>query len=193
MGNTDRNINKKNKRAIKMMMWLGIASLFMTFAGFTSAFIVSKSREDWILNFDLPTAFSFSLFIIITSSLSLILARRELLKNNFRSTTIYLTITFVLGVIFIISQFIGFNEIIENGYHFTGPTSTITTSFIFLIAFVHLVHVAAGLLVLLFVIYRNIKRKYSINNILGFELASIFWHFVDILWIYLFLFLVFFR
>ena len=193
MGNTDRNINKKNKRAIKMMVWLGIASLFMTFAGFTSAFIVSKSREDWILNFDLPTAFSFSLFIIITSSLSLILARRELLKNNFRSTTIYLTITFVLGVIFIISQFIGFNEIIENGYHFTGPTSTITTSFIFLIAFVHLVHVAAGLLVLLFVIYRNIKRKYLTNNILGFELASIFWHFVDILWIYLFLFLVFFR
>ena len=193
MGNTDRNINKKNKRAIKMMVWFGIASLFMTFAGFTSAFIVSKSREDWILNFDLPTAFSFSLFIIITSSLSLILARRELLKNNFRSTTIYLTITFVLGVIFIISQFIGFNEIIENGYHFTGPTSTITTSFIFLIAFVHLVHVAAGLLVLLFVIYRNIKRKYSTNNILGFELASIFWHFVDILWIYLFLFLVFFR
>lgn len=193
MGNTDGNINKKNKRAIKMMVWLGIASLFMTFAGFTSAFIVSKSREDWILNFDLPTAFSFSLFIIITSSLSLILARRELLKNNFRSTTIYLTITFVLGVIFIISQFIGFNEIIENGYHFTGPTSTITTSFIFLIAFVHLVHVMAGLLVLVFVIYRNIKRKYSINNILGFELALIFWHFVDILWIYLFLFLVFFR
>lgn len=193
MGNTDGNINKKNKRAIKMMMWLGIASLFMTFAGFTSAFIVSKSREDWILNFDIPAAFSFSLFIIITSSLSLILARRELLKNNFRSTTIYLTITFVLGVIFIISQFIGFNEIIENGYHFTGPTSTITTSFIFLIAFVHLVHVMAGLLVLVFVIYRNIKRKYSINNILGFELALIFWHFVDILWIYLFLFLVFFR
>jgi len=193
MGNTDGNINKKNKRAIKMMVWLGIASLFMTFAGFTSAFIVSKSREDWILNFDLPAAFSFSLFIIIISSLSLILARRELLKNNFRSTTIYLTITFALGVIFIISQFIGFNEIIENGYHFTGPTSTITTSFIFLIAFVHLVHVAAGLLVLLFVIYRNIKRKYSTNNILGFELASIFWHFVDILWIYLFLFLVFFR
>ena len=193
MGNTEGNINKKNKRAIKMMLWFGIASLFMTFAGFTSAFIVSKSREDWILNFDLPTAFSFSLFIIITSSLSLILARRELLRNNFRSTTIYLSITFVLGVIFIISQFIGFNEIIENGYHFTGPTSTITTSFIFLIAFVHLVHVAAGLLVLLFVIYRNIKRKYSINNILGFELALIFWHFVDILWIYLFLFLVFFR
>jgi len=193
MRNSDRNINTKNKRAIKMMLWFGIASLFMTFAGFTSAFIVSKSREDWILNFDLPPAFTFSLFIIIASSLSLTLARRELLRNSFRLTTAYLTATFILGVIFIISQFIGFNEIIENGYHFTGPTSNITSSFIFLIAFVHIVHVMAGLLVLLFVIYRNIKRKYSANNILGFELASIFWHFVDILWIYLFLFLVFFR
>ena len=93
----------------------------------------------------------------------------------------------------VFSQFIGFNEIIENGYHFTGPTSTITTSFIFLIAFVHLVHVLAGILVLSFVIISNSKRKYSKNNLLGFELASIFWHFIDILWIYLFLFLVFFR
>ena len=189
----ENNIKEKNSRAIKMMLWLGIASLFMTFAGFTSAFIVSKSREDWIANFDLPQAFTFSLIVIIISSLSLFLARRELLKNNFRLTSIYLAITFLMGLAFAISQFIGFNQIIENGYHFTGPTSTITTSFIFLIAFVHLVHVLAGLLVLAFVIFNNSKRKYSKNNTLGFELASIFWHFVDILWIYLFLFLVFFR
>ena len=189
----NRNIKEKNARALKMMLWLGIASLFMTFAGLTSAFIVSKSREDWILNFDLPSAFTFSLVLIIISSLTLILARGELLKNNFRATTIYLFITLFLGVSFAISQFIGFNEIIENGYHFTGSTSTITTSFIFLIAFVHLVHVLAGILVLSFVIISNSKRKYSKNNLLGFELASIFWHFIDILWIYLFLFLVFFR
>ncbi|MDG2172385.1 MAG: cytochrome c oxidase subunit 3 [Flavobacteriaceae bacterium] len=189
----NRNIKENNARALKMMLWLGIASLFMTFAGLTSAFIVSKSREDWILNFDLPSAFTFSLALIIISSLTLILARRELLKNNFRVTTIYLCITLFLGVSFAISQFIGFNEIIENGYHFTGPTSTITTSFIFLIAFVHLVHVLAGIIVLSFVIISNSKRKYSKNNFLGFELASIFWHFIDILWIYLFLFLVFFR
>ena len=189
----NRNMKENNARALKMMVWLGIASLIMTFAGFTSAFIVSKSREDWILNFELPSAFTYSLVLIIISSLTLILARRELLKNNYRVTTIYLCITLFLGVSFAISQFIGFNEIIENGYHFTGPTSTITTSFIFLIAFVHLVHVLAGILVLSFVIFNNSKRKYSSNNFLGFELASIFWHFIDILWIYLFLFLVFFR
>ena len=192
MGITD-SIEVKTSKAKKMMLWFGLISITMTFAGLTSAFIVSKSREDWILNFDLPSAFTFSLALIIISSLTLILARRELLKNNFRVTTIYLCITLFLGVSFAISQFIGFNEIIENGYHFTGPTSTITTSFIFLIAFVHLVHVLAGILVLLFVIISNSKRKYSKNNFLGFELASIFWHFIDILWIYLFLFLVFFR
>jgi len=189
----DNKIKNKNSRAIKMMLWFGIASLFMTFAGFTSAFIVSKSREDWIANFDLPQAFTVSLIVIIISSISLLIARKKLLKNNFRMATTYLIITFLLGVVFAVSQFVGFNEIIINGYHFTGPTSTITTSFIFLIAFVHLVHVFAGLLVLIFVIINNSKRKYSKNEMLGFELASIFWHFVDILWIYLFLFLVFFR
>ena len=77
MSNINGNIKDKNRRAIKMMLWFGIASLFMTFAGFTSAFIVSKSREDWVLNFDLPSAFTFSLFVIIISSLSLVLANFE--------------------------------------------------------------------------------------------------------------------
>ena len=82
MESPENNIKEKNSRAIKMMLWLGIASLFMTFAGFTSAFIVSKSREDWITNFHLPQAFTYSLVVIIISSLSLFLARRELLKNT---------------------------------------------------------------------------------------------------------------
>ena len=49
-------VNKRN-RALIMMLWFGIGSLFMTFAGLTSAFIVSKNREDWVQNFDLPEAF----------------------------------------------------------------------------------------------------------------------------------------
>ena len=52
-------VNKRN-RALKMMLWFGIGSLFMTFAGLTSAFIVSKNREDWVQNFDLPEAFYYS-------------------------------------------------------------------------------------------------------------------------------------
>ena len=74
-------INKRN-RALKMMLWFGIGSLFMTFAGLTSAFIVSKNREDWVQNFDLPEAFYYSLIFILSSSIILIFARRLLIKNQ---------------------------------------------------------------------------------------------------------------
>ena len=97
-----------------------------------------------------------------------------------------------LGTIFIVLQFLGFNQIIENGYHFTGPTSTINTSFIFLIAFVHALHVMVALIALIVVFIKNLKGLYNSKDLIGFDLASIFWHFVDILWIYLFIFLVFF-
>ena len=74
-------VNKRN-RALKMMLWFGIGSLFMTFAGLTSAFIVSKNREDWVQNFDLPEAFYYSLIFILSSSIILIFARRLLIKNQ---------------------------------------------------------------------------------------------------------------
>ena len=183
--------NKKN-RALKMMLWFGIGSLFMTFAGLTSAFIVSKNREDWVQNFDLPEAFYYSLFFILTSSIILIFARKILLKNQIKTVTVLLLGTILLGVLFIIFQFIGFAQIIENGYHFTGPTSTINSSFIFLIAFVHLLHVLVALIALIVVFFKNLNGIYNAENLIGFDLASIFWHFVDILWIYLFIFLVFF-
>jgi cytochrome c oxidase subunit 3 len=64
------------------MLWFGIGSLFMTFAGLTSAFIVSKNREDWVQNFDLPEAFYYSLIFILSSSIILIFARRLLIKNQ---------------------------------------------------------------------------------------------------------------
>ena len=71
-------MDKKNK-ALKMMLWFGIGSLFMTFAGLTSAFIVSKNREDWISNFQLPDAFYYSLVVIIMSSICLFIARLSLI------------------------------------------------------------------------------------------------------------------
>ena len=183
--------NKKN-RALKMMLWFGIGSLFMTFAGLTSAFIVSKNREDWVQNFDLPDAFYYSLIFILSSSIILIFARKFLLKNQQKKVSVLLFCTIFLGALFIIFQFIGFGQIMNDGYHFTGPTSTINSSFIFLIAFVHIVHVLVALIALFVVFIKNLKGLYNYENYTGFDLASIFWHFVDILWIYLFIFLVFF-
>jgi cytochrome c oxidase subunit 3 len=184
---------EKQERSKKMMLWFGIGSLIMSFAGLTSAFIVSRKREDWLTDFDLPKAFYISVAVIIGSSLALFLAKKALKTNKRQQATIWLLAAFALGVFFVANQFAGFNEIIGQGYNFTGPTSNVTMSFIYLIAMLHIGHVIAGLICLLVVIYNHFKQKYNANNMLGFELAANFWHFVDVLWLCLFLFLYFFR
>lgn len=190
---TKGTLEEKNNRAKKMMLWFGIISLFMSFAGLTSAFIVSSSREDWLSDLQLPSAFTYSLAIIIVSSFTMIAAKRSLKVNKTQITGLFLSLTFVLGLVFIFSQITGFNQIIDSGYNFTGPTSNVTMSYVYVIAFVHIVHVIAGLIGLLVVIYKHFKGKYNSSNMLGVELISTFWHFIDILWIYLFLFLYFVR
>ena len=184
---------EKQKRAKKMMLWFGIISLVMSFAGLTSAFIVSSSREDWLANFTLPSAFTYSTLIIILSSVMLFLAKQTLKKNQAAVTTSLLIGAFVLGIAFIYSQIQGFNQIIASGYNFTGPTSNITMSYIYVIAVVHILHVLAGIICLFVVIINLLNKKYSNENRLGFDLASNFWHFVDVLWVYLFFFLYFFN
>ena len=183
----------KQKRAKKMMLWFGITSLAMSFAGLTSAFIVSSSREDWLVNFTLPSAFTYSTLIIILSSILLFLAKQSFKNNKSAITTSLLIGAFVLGIVFIYSQIQGFNQIIASGYNFTGPTSNITISYIYVIAVVHILHVFAGIICLFVVIINQLNKKYSKQNRLGFDLASNFWHFVDVLWVYLFFFLYFFN
>jgi cytochrome c oxidase subunit 3 len=190
---TQGTSQEKQKRAKKMMLWFGIVSLIMSFAGLTSAFIVSSSREDWLANFVLPNSFTYSTLIILLSSIFLYAAKRSLKKNQVSTTTSLLIGALVLGIAFIYSQIQGFNQIIDSGYNFTGPTSNITMSYIYIIAVVHIVHVLAGIVCLIVVIINQLNKKYSSENTLGFDLASTFWHFVDILWLYLFFFLYFFN
>lgn len=192
MDYTEGTEEVKRRRAKKMMLWFGIVSLSMSFAGFTSAYVVSSEREDWLDNFQLPEAFYVSLVVIIMSSLTMHFAKRMIKQEQRKAGTFLLLSTFALGVLFIWLQIRGFNEIIyEFGYFPTGDTSSITYTYVFLIAVVHILHVVAGLIALLVVIYNHFKRKYTKGNTLGVELATTFWHFVDILWIYLFLFFYF--
>ena len=190
---TQGTLQEKNIRAKKMMLWFGIASLIMSFAGWTSAFVVSSTREDWLKDFQLPNAFIISTIVIIVSSFTFLAAKRAIKNDNRSLTTIFLVITLVLGVFFIINQLNGFQEIINLGYNFTGPTSNVTMSYIYLIAVVHIVHVVAAIISLLVVIINHLRQKYNSKNLLGLELSATFWHFVDILWLYLFLFLYFVR
>ena len=112
-------------------------------------------------------------------------------KDNLKGSFLLLIITLVLGIGFIYFQYDGFNYLKSVGLFFTGPNSTVSTSFIIGITFMHVLHLVAGLIVLLVVIYNHFKSKYNATEMLGFELGAIFWHFVGVLWIYLFFFFYF--
>ena len=197
-------IEIKVSKAKKMMLWFGMISITMTFAGLTSAFIVSSSRPDWLDSFILPNWFTISTISIVLSSVFFQFAKFRLdkyvrvsLPENINiyiernNVNILLVLTIITAIIFIVSQFLGFNEIISQGYYFTGPESSVTTSYVYILVFLHLAHLFAGMIVLTVVISKFNKQKYEKNK-LGFELALIFWHFLGALWIYLFFFIKFF-
>lgn len=192
MGIENRPYKEKFERSRKMMLWFGIISLSMTFAGLMSAFIVSSARPDWDDDFRLPDEFFWSTAIIILSSITLVFAKKQIKAGKKSQANLSLLATFVLGLIFVILQFIGFNAIIELGYRFTGAASNVTASYIYLIVFLHLVHILSGLVVLSVMIFKQFKGRYTKEHRLGFEIGATFWHFVDVLWLLLFLFFSYF-
>jgi cytochrome c oxidase subunit 3 len=198
------SIEVKTTKAKKMMLWFGLISITMTFAGLTSAFIVSSSRPDWLESFVLPVWFSISTVSILLSSVFFQLAKYRLdqyvrvsLPENINiylqrnNVNLFLGLTILMAIIFIIAQFLGFEDIISQGYYFTGPESSVTTSYIYVLVFLHLAHLFAGIIVLTVVTAKFNRQKYEKNK-LGFEMALIFWHFLGALWIYLFFFIKYF-
>ena len=198
------SIEVKTSKAKKMMLWFGLISITMTFAGLTSAFIVSSSRPDWLESFVLPFWFTISTISILLSSVFFQLAKYRLdqyvrvsLPENINiylhrnNVNIFLGLTILMAIIFIIAQFLGFEDIISQGYYFTGPESSVTTSYIYVLVFLHLAHLFAGIIVLTVVTAKFNRQKYEKNK-LGFEMALIFWHFLGALWIYLFFFIKYF-
>ena len=184
---------ERSAKSSKMILLFAMVSMFMMFAGLTSAFIVSKSRVDWLNNFQLPTAFYFSTAVILACSVTFHLAKKAIQQDNRSKTTAMLLVTLVLGVVFVISQFVGFGQIIESGYYMTGEGSSITVTFLYIIAFMHLLHLAGGIISLLIIIYNHFKQKYNSAQTLVIELGAMYWHFLDLLWVLLFLFIYFFK
>lgn len=178
-------------RAKKMMLWFSMISITMTFGGLTSAYVVSKSRPDWLEQFVLPAAFYWSTLVIVLSSLTFWWAKKNLNVDNATSRK-GLWITLALALAFVVLQFQGFGSLIAEGYYFTGAESNVTTSFLYVLVLVHLAHLAGGLVVLAVVLTNHHRDKYQ-ENPLGFSLAHTFWHFLGFLWLYLFVFLYFLR
>ena len=183
----------RSARSSKMILLFAMVSMFMMFAGLTSAFIVSKSRVDWLKDFQLPTAFYVSTALIVACSVTFHLAKKAIQKDNRSLTMMMLLATLLLGVLFVVSQFEGFGQIIASGYYMTGQGSSITVTFLYIIAFMHLLHLAGGLISLLIIIYNHFKQKYNSTQTLGIELGAMYWHFLDLLWVLLFLFIYFFK
>ena len=153
--------NQRKARSYKLILWFAMLSMTMMFAGLTSAFVVSKSRGDWLKNFQMPSAFFISTIVIILCSVTFLLAKRAIKKDDRKATTNYLLLTLFLGFLFVFFQFKGFGQIVEQGYYFTGPESNITTTFLYIVAVTHLAHLFGGLISLLIIIYNHFKQKYN--------------------------------
>lgn len=180
------------QKASKPLLWIGILSIMMLFAGITSAYVVRADNGNWLL-FNLPNAFFLSTAVIVTSSITLFFALQMAKKNNRKGTTLGLLATFFLGILFAYLQYVGWGELYSKNIVFAGKTANASGSFLYLITFLHLLHLFAGLISVLITLKNSIKGKYNAENTLGLELCSIYWHFLDILWVYLFLFLYYIR
>jgi len=183
----------RTARSYKLILLFAMVSMTMMFAGLTSAYVVSQSRADWLKDFQLPSAFYLSTLAILGCSVTFHLAKKAIQKDNQSKTTTLLLATLALGILFVVLQFVGFGQIVENGYYFTGSASSITTTFLYIVVIVHLLHLAGGMISLLIIIYNHFKQKYNSTQSLGIELGAMYWHFLDFLWVYLFLFLYFFK
>lgn len=190
---TAEDHESRKARSYKLILLFAMISMAMMFAGLTSAYVVSQSRADWLKDFELPSAFFASTIAILGCSVTFHLAKKAIQKDNHSKTTFLLLATLALGIAFVVLQFVGFGQIVENGYYFTGSASSITTTFLYIVVVIHLLHLLGGMISLLVIIYNHFKQKYNSSQTLGIELGAMYWHFLDFLWLYLFLFLYFFK
>jgi cytochrome c oxidase subunit 3 len=205
------------KKAMRTLLWFGIVSITMLFAGLTSAYIVRQGEGKWA-EFTLPQLFAVSSLIIVLSSICVQWGVSAIKKNNAKNLRIALTLTMILGAGFVISQYFAWTELYSKGIVFTGTIGQITTdykyiptpaaketaaeissagnvagSFLYVITGLHVVHLLAGLIALVVVFIRSLLNKYSDRNFNGVMMLATYWHFLGGLWLYLFLFLLYIR
>ncbi len=180
------------KKVAFPLLWLSIVAMIMIFASLTSAYVVSWGKGGW-LQFEMPQLFYVSTAIIISSSVSMNWALSSAKKNNFKNLKIAALITLVLGVAFIICQFKAWGALVDQKVFFAGRSSNVSGSYLYALTGLHMAHLIFGIMALMVVLVKSLLQKYNSENLLGIRLCAIFWHFLDILWIYLFLFLIFVR
>lgn len=182
-------VMKEQKQPIhpqKYLMWIAIVGIVMMFAGLTSAFIVKKNQANW-LSFDVPLVFWYSTGVIIFSSITIMLSRKAFQNRKMKAYKGWLAVTTVLGVVFVIMQYIGFKSLWDSGITITRNVSF---SFLYVIVGLHALHVLGGVIALAIIYVKSLSSKRKNYTSVPIDIMNTYWHFVDLLWIYLLAFLV---
>ncbi len=168
----------------KFTLWVGLGSIVMMFAGLTSAYIVKGAQTEWT-TVEIPRLFYYSTAVILVSSITVQLALRMFKERRMQQYRKLITLTAILGIAFIGMQLIGFNQMWNRGVNFSGSGAG---QFLYIIFGLHALHVIGGVVALLIMFFRAFSSRIRNYNPVSIELASTYWHFVDLLWIYLFVF-----
>ena len=173
----------------KFIMWLFIVSIIMLFAAMTSAYLVRRAEGNW-LEYTIPAVFSYSTAVLIFSSLTMQLALWAAKKDRFGLMRLAISITFVAGIIFLYMQFQGWVQLVDQKVFFVGNPAG---SFMYVFTGLHAFHLISGLIVLVFALKAAFQLTIHAKSLDQIEIASTYWHFLDVLWLYLFAFLIYFH
>jgi len=177
------------EHARNTVLWLFLGSVTLLFASFTSAYIVRRGGGNWLL-FDLPSPFLQSTIVLLVSSLTIFIAQLAIKRDKQLIASLFLLVTLGLGIVFSFLQWKGWEQLVEQGiYLIDNKTGNVSGSFFFVITAVHLAHLVSGILAVLFTSVKSLLGKYSAENYQGLRRTAIYWHFLDFLWLYLYLFL----
>ncbi len=195
MAEITQNINEEPNHTTlsmhpkKFALWLFIVSIVMIFAGLTSAYLVKQAEGGWLI-FDLPFIFYVSSGIILISSLTMHWAYLSAKKDNFGATKLAMSITVILGFAFLVTQLMGWNDLVKMGIFFAGSQANAAGSFLYVFSGLHGLHLLSGIIFLLIILVAVFKYQIHSKSMVRMEMCATYWHFLDLLWIYLFVFLI---
>lgn len=169
----------------KFVLWVSIASIVMMFAGLTSAFVVKSNLPGW-KEIAMPGIFWYSTAAMVLSSVTIAAALRSFKQREMRSYRILIALTFILGLTFLALQGFGFRDLWGQQIKFRGSAGA--GQFLYVIFGLHALHVLAGVIALMVLLLKAFFGKIKIYSSVPVEVAATYWHFVDLLWIYLFIF-----
>jgi cytochrome c oxidase subunit 3 len=171
---------------LKFALWLFIVSIVMMFAAMTSAYIVRQAEGDWLI-YDLPSIFLINTIILVTSSITMHIAYVAAKKDNFKIVKTFMILTAALALAFLVGQYYAWGALVDIEVYFVGNPAG---SFLYVISGLHAFHLVTGVIFVLIMLFSAFKYKVHSKNMVKMEMCTTYWHFLDGLWVYLYIFLL---